>query len=260
MSVILLHCKFPNSFQGQLGISKNMEEISESRITRHNRKEPYKTTPTHGSAGPLNPKLALSNLFPIASWDDTRDWWHHIYYHQLMELWEERNGSHRPLNLFNHKARNLLRIELVSFQLSPWNEIIFIRKEKVFSAYREHEVTGGKCCKCFSLKKQFNLTKEIGGSEGFDKEGNEEAMKSLLNSKKVMKGMPFPSKLVVQSLNNVQIFATPWTPAHQASLSFTVSWGLLNLMFTELMMPSNHLILCHPLLLPPIFLSISLFQ
>ena len=62
MSVILLHCKFPNSFQGQLGISKNIEEISESRITRHNRKEPYKTTPTHRSAGPLNPKLALSNL------------------------------------------------------------------------------------------------------------------------------------------------------------------------------------------------------
>ena len=49
-------------------------------------------------------------------------------------------------------------------------------------------MTGGKCCKCFSLKKQFNLTKEIGGSEGFGKEGNEEAMKSLLNSKKVMKG------------------------------------------------------------------------
>ena len=52
------------------------------------------------------------------------------------------------------------------------------------------------------LLKQFNLTKEIGGSEGFDKEGNEEAMKSLLNSKKVMKGMPFPSKLV-QSLSRV---------------------------------------------------------
>ena len=76
-----------------------------------------------------------------------------------------------------------------------------------------------------------------------------------------MKGMPFPSKLVVQSLSHVQLFATPWTTAHQASLSFTVSWGLLKLMFIELVMPSNHLILCHPLLLlPPIFLSIRVFS
>ena len=152
MSVILLHCKFPNSFQGQLGISKNIEEISESRITRHIGKNHIKQPPHTDLLGLWIPNLPFQiSLFPIASWGDTRDRWHHIYYHQLMELWEERNESHRPLNLFNHKARNLLRIELVSFQLSPWNEIIFIRKEKVFSAYREHEVTGGKCCKCFSL-------------------------------------------------------------------------------------------------------------
>ena len=47
--------------------------------------------------------------------------------------------------------------------------------------------------------------------------------------------------------NGVQLFATPWTPAHQASPSFTISQSLLKLMSIELMMPSNHLILCCPL-------------
>ena len=54
---------------------------------------------------------------------------------------------------------------------------------------------------------------------------------------------------------------TPWTAARQASLSFTISWNLLNLMSTESVMPSNHLILCHPLLLlPSIFPSIRVFS
>ena len=53
----------------------------------------------------------------------------------------------------------------------------------------------------------------------------------------------------VQLLSCVQLFATPWTAAHQASLSITNSWSLLKLMSIKLVMPSNHLILCHPLLL-----------
>ena len=65
----------------------------------------------------------------------------------------------------------------------------------------------------------------------------------------------------VQSLSHVQIFETPWTVACQASLSFTISWSLLKLMFIESVMPSNHLILCHPLLLlPSIFPSIRVFS
>ena len=57
------------------------------------------------------------------------------------------------------------------------------------------------------------------------------------------------------------IFVTPWTAAHQASLSITNSHSLLKLVFTESVMPSNHLILCHPLLLPPsISPSIRLFS
>ena len=56
-------------------------------------------------------------------------------------------------------------------------------------------------------------------------------------------------------------FVTPWTSARQASLSFTISWSLLKLMSIESVMPSNHLILCHPLLLPPsIFPSIRVYS
>jgi len=61
----------------------------------------------------------------------------------------------------------------------------------------------------------------------------------------------------VQLLSHVQLFATPWTAACQASLSFIISPSPLKLMSIELVMPSNHLILCHPLLLlPSIFPSI----
>ena len=55
----------------------------------------------------------------------------------------------------------------------------------------------------------------------------------------------------VQSLSCVRLFVTPWAAAHQASLSITNSQSLLKLMFIELVMPSNHLILCRPLLLLP---------
>ena len=65
----------------------------------------------------------------------------------------------------------------------------------------------------------------------------------------------------VQSLSCVQLFVTPWTAACQASLSITNSWSLLKLMSIELVMPSNCLILCHPLLLlPSIFPSIGVFS
>ena len=57
--------------------------------------------------------------------------------------------------------------------------------------------------------------------------------------------------VVVQLLTHVQLFATPRTAAHQASLSITNSQSLLKLMYIESVMPSNHLILCRPLLLLP---------
>ena len=65
----------------------------------------------------------------------------------------------------------------------------------------------------------------------------------------------------VQSLSRVWLFVTPWTAAHQASLSITNLQSLLKLMSIEWVMPSNHLILCHPLLLlPSIFPSIRVFS
>ena len=64
----------------------------------------------------------------------------------------------------------------------------------------------------------------------------------------------------VQLLSHVQLFVTPWTAAHQASLSITNSRSLLKLMPIESVMPSNHLILCHPLLLLPCWPQISTEQ
>ena len=84
-------------------------------------------------------------------------------------------------------------------------------------------------------------------------------MKSLYNiySREFLPDYQFSS---VQSLSHVQLFATPLTAARQASLSITNSWSLLKLMSIESVMPSNHLILCCPLLLlPSIFPSIRVF-
>ena len=72
--------------------------------------------------------------------------------------------------------------------------------------------------------------------------------------------MPSPISSV-QSFSRVRLFVTPWTTAHPASLSITNSWSLLKLISIELVMPSDHLILCHLLLLlPSIFPSIRVFS
>ena len=64
----------------------------------------------------------------------------------------------------------------------------------------------------------------------------------------------------VQSLSRVWLFVTPWTTARQASLSITNSWSLLKFVSIVLVMSSNHLILCHPLLLPSVFPNIRVFS
>ena len=64
----------------------------------------------------------------------------------------------------------------------------------------------------------------------------------------------------VQLLSRVRLFVTPWTAAFQTTLSITNSQSLLKLMFIESVMPSNHLILCHPLLPSSIFPSIKIFS
>ena len=69
-----------------------------------------------------------------------------------------------------------------------------------------------------------------------------------------------PLSSAQSSCSVVSDSATPWTAAHQASLSTTNYWSLLNLMSINLVMPSNHLILCNPLLLPSFFPSIRVFS
>ena len=87
-------------------------------------------------------------------------------------------------------------------------------------------------------------------------------MYTLLYLKWVTNKDPLYSiEVVVQSLNRLQLFVTPRTAKRQASLSFTIYWSLFKLMSIELMMPSNHLNLCHPLLLlPSVFPSIRVFS
>ena len=76
-------------------------------------------------------------------------------------------------------------------------------------------------------------------------------------SRSILNGFQFSS---VQSLSHVRLFAMPWIAAHQASLSITNSQSLPKLMSIESVMPSNHLIFCHPLLPPSIFPSIRVFS
>ena len=87
-------------------------------------------------------------------------------------------------------------------------------------------------------------------------------MHTLKDSSLLFIGIIFPSSFIsVQSLNCVQIFATPWAETPQASLYFTNCQSLLKLMCTESVMPSNHLVLCHPVsLLPSTFPSIRVFS
>ena len=84
----------------------------------------------------------------------------------------------------------------------------------------------------------------------------------LVNKNLSIERSPGPDGFtVVQLLNCVRLLVTPWTAAHQASLSFTISQSLLKLMSIESMMPSNYLILCHPLLLlSSIFPNIRVFS
>ena len=92
-----------------------------------------------------------------------------------------------------------------------------------------------------------------------DKNAGNERQKAIRHIGKMVKVFSFV--VVFQSLSHVRHFATPWTAARQASLSFTISQSLLKLISIESVMPSNHIVLCHPLLLlPSIFPSIRVFS
>ena len=84
---------------------------------------------------------------------------------------------------------------------------------------------------------------------------------SAANRNQKGSSLSFSAAVVIQSLSRVRLFATLWTVAHHAFLPFAISWSLLKLMSIELVMPSNHLILCYPpLLLPLIFPSSRVFS
>ena len=111
------------------------------------------------------------------------------------------------------------------------------------------------------------LRESLSGPCSNDPEASQECLKGeVLNSGHVPLAInstwgPNPFVVVVvQLLSHVGLIETPWTVAHQTSLSFTISWSLLKLTSIESVMPSNNLILCRPLLLPSIFPSIRVFS
>ena len=91
---------------------------------------------------------------------------------------------------------------------------------------------------------------------------NNDILLSLSYSELFISNMVSISRLLssVQLLSHVQLFVTPWTVAHQASLSITNAWSLLKLISIKSVMPSNHLILCHPLLSPSLSQHQGLFK
>ena len=88
------------------------------------------------------------------------------------------------------------------------------------------------------------------------------SMNEIWKNTKIKSKNSFVSSIFssVQSLSRVRLFVTPWTAAHHASLSITNSRSLPKFMSIESVMPSNHFILCHPLLLPSIFRASGSFQ
>ena len=100
----------------------------------------------------------------------------------------------------------------------------------------------------------------LGGSKiTADRDCSHEIKRHLLLGRKVMTNLVQLSSVL--SLSHVRLFVTPWLAAHQASLSIANSRSSPKLMSIELVIPSNHLIVCHPLLLPPsIFPSIRVFS
>ena len=120
------------------------------------------------------------------------------------------------------------------YTVTPWQNMKHC--ENYQNETQRHKVS--KCC--------WNVPKDL-LSEGLPQNFHLQKIQYLFSS--------------VQLLNCVRLFATPWITAHQASLSITNSWSSHKLMSIESVMPSNHLILFHPLfLLPSVFLSIRVFS
>ena len=116
---------------------------------------------------------------------------------------------------------------------------------KASSSDQQHQHMQGSCYKCkLYMPDLVHHTQRIGPSIQGGFNNPQESLCSL-------KFENYFDVVVIQFLSHVRLFTTPWTAAHQAPLSSTISQSLLKLMSMESVMPSNHLILCHPLLLRP---------
>ena len=125
----------------------------------------------------------------------------------------------------------------------------------IIPAYRFVRIQQKKIADVILCSSESKISINSNKSEA-NKDGSQKNNIPLRNQ--ILKLLQFSS---VQSLSRVQLFATPWTTVCQASLSITSFWSLPKLMFIELLMPSNHLILCCPLLLlPSIFPNIRIFS
>ena len=126
--------------------------------------------------------------------------------------------------------------------------------------------TASKESQCSSLERSYNSMLFMDWLQRWGKHGFSKITHRKIVTKAKFSHVCFPRgcrlyNVVFQLLSHIWLFATPWTPAQKASLSFTISLSLLKLMSTELVMPSNHLILCRPLLLlPSVFPSIRVFS
>ena len=137
--------------------------------------------------------------------------------------------------------------------------------QKAWAAIKKYQILGDLNKRQLSLTGSWDVQDEGVGSfsyqKGFSFWLSDSQLLSMFLHYIKCSGILFSSYVVVQSLSRGQLFVTPWTAAYQVSLSFSISRSLFKLMSTELVTPSSHLILCHPLLLlPSIFPSIRVFS
>ena len=158
----------------------------------------------------------------------------------------------RQASLSITSSLSLLRLTSIE-SVMPSNHLILCHSRLLPSVFPSIKVFASESAIHIRWPKYWSFSFSINEYSGliffridwFDVLGLQGTLESLLHRLT----MNLSSVNSVQSLSHVLLFATPWTAAHQAFLSFTVSWSWLKFMCIELVMPSNHLIFCHHLLI-----------